>query len=59
MPISQYEIYFDNLLSNMLEGVAIHQLVFDDNGNPIDYLILKVNVKKKEIFNSESIINYF
>ena len=43
MPISQYEIYFDNLLSNMLEGVAIHQLVFDDNGNPIDYLILKVN----------------
>ena len=27
----------------MLEGVAIHQLIFDNNGTPIDYLILKVN----------------
>lgn len=40
---SQYDIYFDNLLNNMLEGVAIHKMIFDENGKAIDYIILKVN----------------
>jgi len=43
MSNSQNNSYFDNLLSNILEGVAIHQMVFDDSGNPIDYIVLKVN----------------
>jgi PAS domain S-box-containing protein len=43
MSTTQYELYFDNLLSNMLEGVAIHTLVFDENNTPVDYIILKVN----------------
>lgn len=43
MLISNYDIYFDNLLDNMLEGVAIHEMIFDDNGKAIDYRVLKVN----------------
>lgn len=50
MPISQYEICFNNLLSNILEGVAIHHLIFDNTGVPIDYLILKVNNGFEEMF---------
>jgi signal transduction histidine kinase/PAS domain-containing protein/CheY-like chemotaxis protein len=48
--ISQYELYFDNLLNNMIEGVGIHQLVFDDNNIPIDYIILKINKGYEQIF---------
>jgi PAS domain S-box-containing protein len=49
MKNKNYELYFDNLLNNMLEGVAIHQLVFDENNIPIDYIILKVNSNYKKI----------
>jgi hypothetical protein len=49
MKDKNYELYFDNLLNNMLEGVAINQLIFDDNNKPIDYVILKVNDNYKKI----------
>lgn len=49
MKSKNYELYFDNLLNNMLEGVAIHQLIFDENNIPIDYIILKVNNNYKKI----------
>ena len=33
----------------MIEGVGIHQLIFDENNTPIDYIILKVNKGFEEI----------
>ena len=49
MKNENYESYFDNILINMLEGVAIHQLIFNDNNIPIDYTIIKVNDSYKKI----------
>jgi PAS domain S-box-containing protein len=34
---------FTTLFEHMQEGVALHELVFDTNGRPIDYRILDVN----------------
>ncbi|WP_226846715.1 PAS domain S-box protein [Dehalogenimonas etheniformans] len=34
---------FNLLFSKMSEGVAIHELIFDSDGKPIDYRILDVN----------------
>ena len=34
---------FHSLYNNMAEGVALHSLVRDETGKPIDYLILEVN----------------
>ncbi len=31
------------LFENMLEGVAVHEMIYDESGTPIDYKILKVN----------------
>jgi len=30
---------FHSLYDNMLEGVALHELVYDENGRPIEYRI--------------------
>jgi signal transduction histidine kinase/CheY-like chemotaxis protein len=46
----QHKLYFDNLLSNRLKGVAYHQMVFDNNGNTIDYIISEVNMEFESIF---------
>ncbi|MET0029140.1 MAG: PAS domain S-box protein [Candidatus Thiodiazotropha sp.] len=35
--------HLDALFSTMSEGVAIHELIYDDSSQPIDYLILNVN----------------
>lgn len=45
----KYDKYFDELLINMIEGVAIHQMIFDENGKPIDYIILKINKEYEKI----------
>ncbi|MDO8939171.1 MAG: EAL domain-containing protein [Methylicorpusculum sp.] len=37
------ELRFASLFSNMLEGVALHQLIYDISGKPKDYLILEIN----------------
>ncbi|SHK16055.1 PAS domain S-box-containing protein/diguanylate cyclase (GGDEF) domain-containing protein [Geosporobacter subterraneus DSM 17957] len=31
------------LIENMLDGFAYHKIVFDENGNPIDYVFLEIN----------------
>ena len=49
MDVNKYEIYFDNLLNNMLEGVAIHRLIFNENNEPIDYIVLKINKSCEKI----------
>ncbi|TPQ27539.1 PAS domain S-box protein [Methylomonas koyamae] len=37
------EARFRSLYNNMTEGVALHQLVRDESGQPVDYIILDVN----------------
>lgn len=39
------------LFENMLEGVAVHEIIYDESGTPIDYKILKVNKRFENIFN--------
>jgi PAS domain S-box-containing protein len=41
--IKESEARFRSLFSNMIEGAALHELVFDDDGSPVDYRILEVN----------------
>ncbi|MFA5856937.1 MAG: PAS domain S-box protein [Candidatus Pacearchaeota archaeon] len=57
--IIESEQKFKSLYYSMNEGVALHELVFDDKNNPIDYIILDVNPKFEEITNikREDIIN--
>ncbi|MEJ6949840.1 HD domain-containing phosphohydrolase [Natronospora cellulosivora (SeqCode)] len=50
---------YESLYNNMSSGFAYHQCVFDDDGNPVDYMFLEVNkafeeltgLKKKNILN--------
>jgi len=41
--IKSSEIKYRSLFENMTEGVALHELIFDDSGKPIDYRIIDVN----------------
>jgi PAS domain S-box-containing protein len=34
---------FSSLYATMTEGVALHELIFDASGNPVDYALLDVN----------------
>lgn len=40
---------FQMLFNGMTEGVALHEIVYDDKGNPIDYVITNVNPKYETI----------
>ena len=37
------ETYFRSLYEHMSEGVALHEVVLDENGRPVNYRILDVN----------------
>lgn len=37
------EQQYRDLFDSMIDGFALHEMVFDENGNPIDYRFLKVN----------------
>lgn len=41
--LRESEEQFRNLFTNSLDGVAIHQIVLDDQGNPVDYIFLRAN----------------
>jgi two-component system, cell cycle sensor histidine kinase and response regulator CckA len=41
--IRESEEHFRSLFTNMVEGVALHELVFDGSGKPADYRIIDVN----------------
>ncbi|MBP8975233.1 MAG: PAS domain S-box protein [Bacteroidetes bacterium] len=45
------EEQFQTLFMNMIEGVALHELIYDDSGNPIDYIILECNPSFERILN--------
>ena len=40
---------FHSLFSNMAEGVALHDLIFDESGKPIDYRIVDINPQYERI----------
>jgi PAS domain S-box-containing protein len=41
--LKESEERFRSLFENMAEGVALHEIMFDENGNPLDYRILDFN----------------
>lgn len=41
--LKESEEKFRNLIETMVQGVALHQIVLDDSGKPIDYIFLEVN----------------
>ncbi len=41
--IKNSEIKFRSLFENMTEGVALHEILYDNSGNAIDYKIIDVN----------------
>ena len=42
-----------NLFDNMSEGVALHELVLDDEGKPVNYRIVNVNPAYEQILGRE------
>ncbi len=42
---------FQMLFNGMPEGVVLHDLLFDDSGKPIDYIITDVNPQYEKILN--------
>jgi len=42
---------FKNLFIHSNDGISLHQLVYDNNGNPVDYIILDVNPKYEEMLS--------
>ncbi len=53
------ELRFDALFSTMLEGVALHQIIYSPVGEPKDYLILEINpaYEKHTGLNKASVVN--
>jgi two-component system cell cycle sensor histidine kinase/response regulator CckA len=51
MALRQREQYFRSLFDNMLEGVALHQLIYDERGRAINYEIIDVNHQYERILN--------
>jgi DNA-binding NarL/FixJ family response regulator len=41
--LRESENKFGSLFQNMVEGVALHELIFNEKGIPVDYVILDVN----------------
>ncbi|MCS6941166.1 MAG: ATP-binding protein, partial [Roseiflexus sp.] len=51
MALLQREQHFRSLFDHMFEGVALHRLIYDDNGRAINYEILDVNEQYERILN--------
>lgn len=41
--LRESERKFRSLFENMIEGAAIHEIIYDEAGNPIDYIIIDIN----------------
>ena len=42
-PVRESEEQFQALFMNMIEGAALHDLIFDEENIPVDYIIIKAN----------------
>jgi PAS domain S-box-containing protein len=49
--VAESEANYRALFSAMVEGHAVNELVYDENGRPDDYRILQVNPAFEQIFN--------
>lgn len=49
--LRQSELQFHSLFNHMIEGVALHRVVYDDQGQVINYEILDVNPQYERILN--------
>lgn len=45
------EMQFRNLFNSMQEGVYLHRLVYDDQGNAVNYHIIEANPISEEYLN--------
>lgn len=43
MKSQAHKTFYKSLFNNMVDGLAYCQMIFDKNGNPIDFVYLKVN----------------
>jgi PAS domain S-box-containing protein len=41
--LKRSESKFQNLYMNMYEGAALHEIIFNENGLPVDYRIIEIN----------------
>ena len=41
--LAEKEHQFHSLFDNMIEGVALHELVVDESGRPVDYILVDAN----------------
>jgi len=53
--IRDSEQRFHNLFDSMAEGVALHELIFDAAGTPIDYRVLEINAAYKSIIGIDPV----
>jgi PAS domain S-box-containing protein len=49
--LQKSEVKYHTLYNNMQEGVALHELVYDDMGQAVEYKIVDVNSKFESILN--------
>ncbi|MFW6196539.1 MAG: PAS domain S-box protein, partial [Thermoplasmatota archaeon] len=49
--LKESEKKYRNLFREINEGLALHEMVFDDNGEPVNYKILEVNPSFESILN--------
>jgi len=47
--LQESEQRYQLLVANMFEGVALHQMILDPEGNPIDYQIVEINDQYEKI----------
>lgn len=57
--LHESEEKYRSLFQNMLNGFAYHEIIIDDNGQPVDYVFLEVNDAFEELtgLKRENIIN--
>lgn len=47
--LRECEMRFHSLFSNMIEGVALHELVFDESGQPVNYRLVNANERFESV----------
>ena len=57
--LQQSEIKYRSLFENMIDGFALHQIILDDTGKPVDYVFREVNSAFEKLtgFKVEDILN--
>jgi PAS domain S-box-containing protein len=51
LELQQNKDQLQHLFDNMNSGFAYHKMIFDDAGNPLDYIFLDINLAFEELLN--------